>query len=75
MRNILDGAASFAAALFTLAVCGIPAWFTVQAVMAQIAPIWAYAAAGGLVMIGLILTFAFFRKGVAGIAPSRQRRR
>lgn len=74
-QNILDGAASFGAALVTLAVCGLPAWFTVSAVRAEIAPTWAYAAAGVLAVIGLILTLAFMRKGMAGVAPTRQRRR
>lgn len=74
-RNILDGSASIGAALVTSAVCGLPAWFTVSAVRAEIAPVWAYAAAGGLGIIGAILTLAFLRKGVAGVAPTRQRRR
>ncbi len=74
-RNFLDGAASFGAALFTSAVCGLPAWFTVVAVRAEVAPVWAYGAAALLVMIGLVLTFAFARKGLAGVAPTRQRRR
>ncbi|EBA11484.1 hypothetical protein [Roseobacter sp. CCS2] len=74
-RNILDGAASFGAALVTCAICGLPAWFTVVAVRAEIAPIWACAAAGGLGAIGIILALAFLRKGLAGVAPTRQRRR
>lgn len=74
-RNILDGAASFGAALVTFAVCGLPAWFTVQAVRADIAPIWAYGAAGTLGLIGIVLALAFARKAFAGIAPTRQRRR
>lgn len=74
-RNVIDGAASFGAALFTCAVCGMPAWFTVVAVRYGFAPVWAYGAAGALGVIGLILTFAFLRKGMAGIAPTRQRRR
>jgi hypothetical protein len=74
-RNFLDGAASFGAALTTFAVCGLPAWFTVQAVRAEIAPVWAYGAAGALGLIGLVLTLAFLRKTFAGIAPTRQRRR
>lgn len=75
VRNYLDGAASFGAALVTSAVCGLPAWFTIVAVRAEIAPLWAYGAAGVLAVIGLILTLAFARKGAAGIAPTRQRRR
>jgi hypothetical protein len=74
-QNTLDGAASFCAALITSAVCGLPAWFTVAAVRADIAPVWAYGAAGSLAVIGVILTLAFVRKGLAGVAPTRQRRR
>ncbi len=74
-QNYLDGAASFGAALVTSAVCGLPAWFTVVAVRAEVAPAWAYGAAGILAVIGGILTLAFLRKGVAGVAPTRQRRR
>ena len=71
----MDGAASFLAAFFTGAVCGLPAWFTVVAVRAAVAPTWAYGAAGLLALIGVVLTFAFARKGFMGIAPTRQRRR
>lgn len=74
-HNILDGAASVGAALVTSAVCGLPAWFTVVAVRAEIAPIWAYGSAGILAVIGVILTLAFVRKAIAGVAPTRQRRR
>lgn len=75
MRNVFDGAASLCAALFTFAVCGGPVWFTFVAVRGGIAPIWAYGFAAALGIIGLILTVAFLRKGIAGIAPTRQRRR
>ena len=71
---MIDGAASIAAALFTCAVCGLPAWFTVVAVQTGAAPVWAYGAAAALVVSGAILTFAFVRKGLAGIAPTRARR-
>ena len=74
-RNVLDGAASFGAALVTCAVCGLPTWFTISAIRAEVAPVWAYAAAAGLGIIGVILTLAFVRKGIAGVAPTRQRRR
>ena len=72
---MIDGAASILAAFFTAAVCGLPAWFTVAAVRGGIAPVWAYAPAAGLAVIGAILTLAFLRKGLGGIAPTRQRRR
>ena len=74
-RNVLDGAASLGAALVTFAICGLPAWFTIVAVRAEVAPTWAYAAAGAVGVIGAILTLAFLRKSFAGIAPTRQRRR
>ncbi len=75
MRRYLDGAASFCAALLTLLICVVPAWFTVLAVRAGIAPLWAYAAAGLLAVVGIVLALAFGRKGLAGVAPTRQRRR
>ena len=75
LRNILDGVASVFAALVTSAMCGLPAWFTIVAIRADIAPNWAYGPAGVLVVVGLVLTFAFLRKASRGIAPSRQRRR
>lgn len=74
-RNILDGAASFGAALFTFAVCGVPAWFTFLAIREGFAPVWVYAFVAALCAIGLVLSFAFLRKGMDGIAPTRQRRR
>ena len=74
-RNILDGAASVLAAFFTAAVCGVPTWFTIVAVRGGLAPTWAYGAAGLLCAIGLILTLAFLRKGLGGVAPTRQRKR
>lgn len=75
MRKILDGAASFCAALLTLAVCGVPAWYSFTAVQAGLAPVWVYGFVAALAVIGLILGFAFLRKGFDGISPTRQRRR
>lgn len=75
VRNAMDGAASILAAFFTAGVCGLPAWFTFVAVRGGLAPVWAYAAAGVLAAIGVILTLAFLRKGLSGIAPTRQRKR
>ncbi|WP_296424938.1 hypothetical protein [Yoonia sp.] len=46
-------------AFVTAMICGVPTWFTVQAVRADNAPLWAYGAAAGL----------------GGVAPSRKRRR
>ena len=75
LQNILDGAASFGAALITLAACGIPVWYTVKAIRADLASVWVYGPTAVLGIIGIILVLAFGRKGLAGIAPTRQRRR
>ena len=75
IRNLFDGAASFCAALFTFALCGVPVWFTFVAVRAGLAPVWVYGFVAALGVIGLILSFAFLRKGMRGIAPTRQRQR
>lgn len=75
MKPFLDGTASIIAALFTLIVCGLPSYFTYQAIQANVAPQWALISIAALGGIGLILTFAFLRKAVKGIAPSRDRRR
>lgn len=75
MQRFFDRIASFLAALVTLAICGGPVWFTIQSVRAGLAPIWAYGFAGALGIVGLILTFAFLRKTVQGVAPTRMRKR
>ena len=75
MTVFLDRVASLFAAIFTLLVCGLPAWFTHLAIRGGLAPTWAYVSVAALAGIGLILGFAFARKAARGIAPSRQRRR
>jgi hypothetical protein len=40
-----------------------------------LAPVWVYGFVAALGIIGLILSFAFLRKGMGGVAPTRQRRR
>ena len=75
MKGVLDAAASWFAALFTLTVSGVPAWFSHIAIREGFVPVWGYAIVGCLAGIGLILSFAFARKATRGIAPSRQRRR
>lgn len=75
MRALWDGFLSALAALATIALCGVPAWFTHTAVQGGLAPQWAYAAAAGLAGVGLILTLAFGRKALRGVSPSRSRRR
>lgn len=75
MTFLADGAASLLAALVALAVTLPPAWFTHLAVQGGLAPLWAYAPAGLLAILGLVLGAAFARKAARGIAPSRDRRR
>ena len=75
MTVFLDRVASVFAALFTLLVCGGPAWLSHLAIRAGLAPTWAYGFVAVLAGMGLILAYAFGRKAVRGIAPSRQRRR
>ena len=75
MRPVLDGAASFLAAIATFVISFLPCWFTYLAMDAGVAPSWGWAVVAILCAIGLILTFAFLRKAALGIAPSRERRR
>ena len=75
MKAFLDGAASVLAALATLAICGLPCWFTYKAIEAGAAPVWAWAAIAALGGVGLIKSIAFLGKAAKGIAPSRDRRR
>ncbi len=75
MKAFLDGTASLLAALATIAICGLPSWFTYKAIEAKVAPWWAWFAVGALAAVGLIMTVAFLRKAAKGVAPSRDRRR
>ncbi|MCF2872119.1 hypothetical protein L0664_13670 [Octadecabacter sp. G9-8] len=75
MKAVLDSIASVLAALATVAVCGLPTWFTYQAIQANVAPAWAWVSVAALAGIGIILTIAFLRKAALGIAPTRERRR
>ena len=75
MKQFLDGAASFLAAIATAAICGLPSYFTYRAIEAAVAPTWAWGAIIALAGVGLLMTVAFLTKAVRGIAPSRQRRR
>lgn len=75
MRLFVDGVLSVLAAVATLVVCGVPAWFTFQAIQTGLAPQWVFGPLGGLAGIGVLLTIAFLRKGFKGISPSRMRRR
>lgn len=75
MRRFFDRLASFLAAIATFAIAGGPVWFTIKAVRSEIAPIWAYGFAAALGIVGVVLTLAFLRKGVQGVAPTRMRKR
>lgn len=75
MKHWWDGFLSLLAGLATAAICGVPSWFTYQAIVAGVAPQWAYGSVALLGGMGLILTFAFLRKARAGISPTRDRRR
>ncbi|MCO4842198.1 MAG: hypothetical protein KC439_04740 [Yoonia sp.] len=75
MRRIWDGFLSFLAAITTVAICGVPTWFTYQAIVAKIAPTWAWAAVIALGGVGMIMTLAFLRKAASGVSPSRERPR
>lgn len=75
MTVFLDRAASVLAAIFTFVVCGGPAWFSHVAIREGVVPVWGYGFVAGLAGIGLLLSYAFMRKALRGIAPSRQRRR
>lgn len=75
MRKIWDGLLSLLAAIATIAICGLPSWFTYQAIVAKVAPTWAWAAVVALAGVGIIMTLAFLRKAASGISPSRDRPR
>lgn len=75
MKHLWDGFLSLLAGVATAVICGVPAWFTYQAVQAGIAPDWATVSVVLLGGMGVILTFAFLRKARAGISPTRDRKR
>lgn len=75
MKQVWDGFLSALAALFTLVVCGLPGFAAFQSIKFGIVPEWFYAPLIGLGFIGILLTLAFARKAISGIAPSRSRRR
>ncbi len=75
MRRIWDGFLSLIAAIATVAICGVPAWFTYKAIDAGLAPVWVWAAVAALAGVGVIMTLAFLRKAASGVSPSRERPR
>ncbi len=75
VRHLWDGFLSLIAAFATAVVCGIPAWFTFQAITLGIAPLWAWIGVIGLGFVGILMMLSFLRKAAGGISPSRERRR
>ena len=75
MRKLVDGFLSLLAAIATVAICGVPSWFTYQAIMAKLAPTWAWAGVIALGGVGFIMTLTFLRKAFSGVSPSRDRPR
>lgn len=75
MRKLVDGFLSLLAAIATVAICGVPSWFTYQAIIAKVAPTWAWAGVIALGGVGIIMTLAFLRKALSGVSPSRDRPR
>lgn len=75
VRHLWDVFLSLLAAIATLVICGIPAWFTYQSITLGLAPLWAWIGVIGLGFVGILLTMSFLRKAADGISPSRERRR
>jgi predicted FMN-binding regulatory protein PaiB len=75
MRKLVDGFLSLLAAIATVAICGVPSWFTYQAIMTKVAPTWAWAGVIALGGVGFIMTLTFLRKAFSGVSPSRDRPR
>jgi predicted FMN-binding regulatory protein PaiB len=75
MRKLVDGFLSLLAAIATVAICGVPSWFTYQTIMAKVAPTWAWAGVIALGGVGFIMTLTFLRKAFSGVSPSRDRPR
>lgn len=75
MRKLVDGFLSLLAAIATVAICGVPSWFTYQAIIANVAPTWAWAGVIALGGVGIIMKLAFLRKAFSGVSPSRERPR
>lgn len=61
MRKLVDGFLSLLAAIATVAICGVPSWFTYKAIMAKLAPTWAWAGVIALGGVGFIMTLTFLR--------------
>lgn len=75
VKRIWDGAQSLVAAVVAAALSMVPAYYAYMAIDSGLAPQWVWATIAGLVLVGLIMIFAFLRKAKDGIAPLRERRR
>lgn len=75
MIRILDGFKSLLAALAVLIITCVPAWFAHLAIAGALVPAWGYVFVTGLVLCAGVIAFDFLKKALAGIAPTRSRRR
>lgn len=75
MTAFVDGIQSLCAALLTVFVGLVPAWFAHVAIDGGLAPSWGYAPLALLVVVTGMMGFSFLRKAGAGIGPLRERRR
>ena len=75
VRNIWDGFLSLIAAVLSVIVTLIPAWYAHMAIDSGLAPQWIYIAIAGLVFVGCVMCFAFLRKTKDGVSPLRERKR
>ncbi len=73
--HLWDSAVSAMAGAASLAICGVPSWFTFRAIQGGLAPTWAYGFVAVLAGVGVILAAAFGRKAIEGVGPGRDRRR
>jgi uncharacterized membrane protein len=75
IRIIFDSFLSLLAAVLSLAVSIIPAWYAHMAIDSGLAPQWVYIVIAGLVFLGGVMVFAFLRKARNGVSPLRERKR
>ena len=73
--HLWDGLKSLLAAVATVVLCGVPAWYCHVAIGAKLAPTWVYGAVAGLVIVGVLMSVAFLGKAIDGVSPSRDRKR
>lgn len=75
MIRVWDGFLSILAGVVTAVLVGVPAWGAFLAVRADLLAKWAWAPLIGLALVGVVMVLAFFRKGISGVHPLRDRRR